>query len=111
MDEVIAMPAALQVAVPAPVAEQAAPQQPQIAEEPAGRHAPADTAPPPPPPAVQTAPPPPPLNEHPGPARDDMRAAGHSVTSTGVVVRGPQAYAGLLPPYTVSDPNAAQPYP
>eukprot|EP00969_Alexandrium_andersonii_P370537 15477481-Alexandrium_andersonii.AAC.1 len=41
-----------------------------------------------------------------------MRAAGHSVTATGVVERGPQTYAGLLPPYTsVTDPNAAQPSP
>eukprot|EP00969_Alexandrium_andersonii_P314842 13909450-Alexandrium_andersonii.AAC.1 len=41
-----------------------------------------------------------------------MRAAGHSVTATGVVERGPQTYAGLLPPFTsVADPDAVQPYP
>eukprot|EP00969_Alexandrium_andersonii_P269899 11929342-Alexandrium_andersonii.AAC.1 len=79
------MPAALQVAVPAPFAEPAEPVQPLLAEEPVDRHASLDIVPPPPPPFSQTAPPPPPpMDEHPGPAGDGMQAAGHSVTASGV---------------------------
>eukprot|EP00969_Alexandrium_andersonii_P020064 876499-Alexandrium_andersonii.AAC.1 len=37
------------------------------------------------------------MDEYSGPAGDGVQAAGHSVTATGVVARGPQAYAGLLP--------------
>eukprot|EP00969_Alexandrium_andersonii_P007329 319475-Alexandrium_andersonii.AAC.1 len=78
------MPAALQVAVPDAAAEQLTPQQPQVPEPLIDLRPPDDASPPPPPPFTQAAPPPPPLAEHPGTAPEVMRAAGHSVTATGV---------------------------